>query len=110
MVKTIGVRGSTLARFALVLVLLSIGNTPALRVAGFTDAPVLEADGEPSTWFPPERLAELTRHIRGMRMLSNGFLMKNFRFSKNLKNVIFLNFYRQTAVTSDLTSIEEINK
>ena len=32
MVKTICVRGPTLARLAMVLVLLSIGNTPALRV------------------------------------------------------------------------------
>ena len=32
MVKTTGVRGSTLARLAMVLVLLSIGNTPALRI------------------------------------------------------------------------------
>ena len=32
MVKTIYVRGPTLARLAMVLVLLSIGNTPALRV------------------------------------------------------------------------------
>ena len=32
MIKTTGVRGSTLARLAMVLVLLSIGNTPALRV------------------------------------------------------------------------------
>ena len=30
MVKSTGVRGSTLARLAMVLVLLSIGNTPAL--------------------------------------------------------------------------------
>ena len=32
MVKTICLRGTTLARFAMVLVLLSVGNTPALRV------------------------------------------------------------------------------
>ena len=32
MVESTGVRGSTLARLATVLVLLSIGNTPALRV------------------------------------------------------------------------------
>ena len=32
MVETIGVRGPTLARLAMVLVLLSIGHTPALRV------------------------------------------------------------------------------
>ena len=36
-------RGPTLARLAMVLVLLSIGNTPALCRAG----------GKPSTWFPP---------------------------------------------------------
>ena len=32
-VETTGVRGPTLARLAMVLVLLSIGNTPALRVS-----------------------------------------------------------------------------
>ena len=32
MVESTGVRGPTLARLATVLVLLSIGNTPALRV------------------------------------------------------------------------------
>jgi len=32
MVKSTGVRGSTLARLAMVLVLLSIRDTPALRV------------------------------------------------------------------------------
>ena len=32
MVKTTGVRGPTLGCLAMVLVLLSIGNTPALRV------------------------------------------------------------------------------
>ena len=45
MVKTTGVRGPTLARLAMVLVLLSIGNTPALQV-------IMATTGEPSTWFP----------------------------------------------------------
>ena len=42
MVETTGVRGPSLARLAMVLVLLSIGNTPA----------PLATSGEPSTWFP----------------------------------------------------------
>ena len=29
-------------------------------------APVLEAGGKPSTWFPPERLVEPPSHTRGM--------------------------------------------
>ena len=44
MVESTGVRGPTLACLAMVLVLLSIGNTPALCRAG----------GKPSTGFPPE--------------------------------------------------------
>ena len=47
------VRGSTLARLAMVLVLLSIGNTPPLRVIMF------QTGGKPSTWFPPVGLVEL---------------------------------------------------
>ena len=53
MVKTTGVRGPTLARLAMVLVLLSIRNTPALRVIMF------QTGGKPSTWFPPVGLVEL---------------------------------------------------
>ena len=45
--------GSTLARLAMVLILLSIGNTPALRVIMF------QTGGKPSTWFPPVGLVEL---------------------------------------------------
>ena len=50
-VKTTGVRGPTLARLAMVL--------------------VLEAGGKPSTWFPPGRLVELTSHARGIGISSN---------------------------------------
>ena len=77
---------------------------------GFTYAPVLEAGGKPSTWFPPERLVELTSHARDMGMLSDIFPMKILKFSKNLKNIIFLKFHRETAVTFDLTLIEQIDK
>ena len=70
----------------------------------------LEAGGKPSTWFPPERLVELTSHARGMKMLSDEFIIENSKFSKNLKNVIFLKFYRETAVTFNLTLIEQIDK
>ena len=52
MVKTTYVRGPSLARLAMVLVLLSIGNTPALRV-------MFQTGGKPSTWFPPVGLVEL---------------------------------------------------
>ena len=90
MVKTTCVRGPTLARLAMVL--------------------VLEAGGKPSTWFPPERLVELTSHARSMGISSDEFLMKTLKFSKNLENVIFLKFYRETAVTFDSTLIEQIDK
>ena len=65
--------------------------------------------GKPSTWFPPEELVELTCHAKGMQMSSNEFLMEKLKFSKNLKNVIFLKFYRETAVTFNLTLIEQID-
>ena len=71
---------------------------------------VLEAGGKPSTWFPPGRLVERTGHARGMGMSSNDFFIRKLKFSKNLKNVIFLKFYRETAVTFDLTLIEQIDK
>ena len=74
MVTCICVRGSTLARLAVVLVLLSIGNTPALRVtlqsyrSKLYESSLLSAagvrfmfqtGGKPSTWFPPVGLVEL---------------------------------------------------
>ena len=51
MVTCTCVRGSTLARLATVLVLLSIGNTPALRVTW-------QSCGKPSTKFPHGGLVE----------------------------------------------------
>ena len=90
MVESTGVRGPTLARLAMVL--------------------VLEAGGKPSTWFPPGELVELTGRARSIGMSSDEFLMQNSKFSKNLKNVIFLKFYRETAVTFNLTLIEQIDK
>ena len=70
----------------------------------------LEAGGKPSTWFPPEELVELTSHARCMQMLSDEFPMKISKFSKNLKKIIFLKVHRGTAVTFNLTLIEQIDK
>ena len=57
MVKSVYVRGPTLARLAMVLVLLSIGNTPALRVITLQARrsvlyELCRASGKPSTGFP----------------------------------------------------------
>ena len=54
MVKTIGVRGPTLVRLAPVSALISIGNTPALRI-------VMATRGEPSTRFSHKKLVEQKR-------------------------------------------------
>ena len=70
----------------------------------------IEAGGKPSTWFPPEGLVELTCHAKGIQISSNEFLMEKLKFSKNLKNVIFLKFYRKLPVTFNLTLIEQIDK
>ena len=73
MVTFISVLGSSLARLAMVLVLLSIGNIPALQLlwAWTKLRMLLEAGGKPSTRFPPEGLVELTCNARSMRMLSD---------------------------------------
>ena len=69
MVKSTGVRGPTLARLAIVLVLLSIGNTPALRV--------MATSGEQSTGFP---LAQLVEQERTPQQNSQKFVIfRNFR-------------------------------
>ena len=70
----------------------------------------LEAGGKLSTWLPPEILVELTSLAGSMGMLSDELLMGNLKFLKNLKNLIFLKFYRETAVTFVSTSIEQIDK
>ena len=88
-------------------------NVPKIRGAlrtGFTTAPVLEAGGKPSTWFPPEGLVELTCHARGMPMPSNHFLMKKWKFSKISKNLIFLEFYENLSVTQTLCLQTQIDK
>ena len=77
---------------------------------GLTTAPVLEAGGKPSTWFPPEGLVELTGCARFMRRPSNDFLLKNVKFSKISKNIIFLKFHEKLPVTFNLTLIEQIRK
>ena len=64
---------------------------------------VLEAGGKPSTRFPPEGLVELTCHAKGMQMSSNEFLMEKSKFSKNLKNVIFLKFHQNFVLTFDMS-------
>ena len=79
-VKTTGVRGPTLARLAMVS--------------------VVEAGGKPSTWFPPQRLVELTSHARRMQISSDDFLMKKLEFSKNLKMSHFSNFSKTFPVHS----------
>ena len=71
---------------------------------------LLGAGGKPSTWFPPERLVELTSHARGMQMSSDKFVMKKSKFSKNLKNDTFLKFHRKLPVTFNFTLIEQIDK
>ena len=76
MVMCICVRGPTLARLAMILVLLSIGNTPALRVIMF------QTGGKPSTWFPPVRLVELYVH-------------QNLKFSRFQKSDCFLLIIRK---------------
>ena len=73
-------------------------------------APVLEAGGKPSTMFPPEGLVELTSRARNMKSLSDNSMMKNSKFSKIFKNVIFLKFHRKLPVTFNLTLIEQIDK
>ena len=64
------------------------------RPSQLTSGSVLEAGGKPSTRFPPEELVELTYNARGFPMLSDDFLVKKLKFSKNHKNVIFLKFYQ----------------
>ena len=45
-------------------------------------APVLEAGGKPSTWFPPEGLVELTRKGIDIPIASDDFLPKKLKFLK----------------------------
>ena len=82
----------------------------ALGLAGLATVSVLEAGGKPSTWFPPEGLVELTTHARCMQMYSNDFLMKNLKFSKIHKNIIFLKIYQNFEVTFNIDLVEQINK
>ena len=69
-----------------------IMNLRGSKVTPIHRGSVLEAGGKPSTWFPPERLVELTSHARRMPMSSDEFFIKKSKFSKNLKNDIFLKF------------------
>ena len=71
-------------------------------------APVLEAGGKPSTWFPPEGLVELTCHARGMRMSQCAFIIEKWKISKNFKNLIFLKFKQNLPVTFTITFVEQI--
>ena len=49
-------------------------------------APVLEAGGKPSTWFPPERLVGLSCHAKGMQISLKKFLMEKLEiFEKSEK-------------------------
>ena len=84
MVKTISVRGPTLARLAMVLVLLSIGNTPALW----------QSCGKPSTRFPHGGRVECLfiwhfQFLNFLEFLWNFKCQENHDFSLNL---IFWNF------------------
>ena len=66
------VRSSTLARLAMVLVLLSVGNAPALRV-------MFQTGGKPSTCFPSVGLVEL---YESKESFSKSKKFKNSKISK----------------------------
>ena len=51
-----------------------------LQLAGA--APVLEAGGKPSTWFPPEGLVELPSHVKKVQMSPDDFLFQECHISQ----------------------------
>ena len=78
MVESTCLRGPTLARLATASVVLSIGNTSALRV-------MFQTGGKPSTWFSTVTLVEL--YAFSDRSL-NSFLLKISKSSDFPKNNI----------------------
>ena len=89
-VKNTVVQPPLLARLATVLVLL-------------------EAGGKPSTWFPPERLVELTWHLK-----LPGFIIKRIHgtemFIEKIENLENLTISVNLSGTGDFTFNNEMNR
>ena len=67
-------------------------NLRGARLRPIHRGSVLEAGGKPSTWFPPERLVELTGNATAIVMSSDEFIIKIQNFRKISKISYFSNF------------------